>query len=145
MDNVLHRPIPAVSAVIVQDDKILLVKRGHEPSGGLWSFPGGRVELGETVREALVREVFEETSLVIEPGEPAGVQDVILGDESGISAHYIIISFHASVISGELKAGDDAADAQWVGLGELDNYATTVGLRERLSEIGVLAKDELTA
>ena len=135
MESVPQYPVPAVSAVIMQDDKVLLVKRSKEPSAGLWSFPGGRVELGETVREALVREVLEETSLVVEPGDMAGVQDVILKDQSETAFHYIIISFCARVISGELKAGDDAVDARWVELDEIDSYPAVVGLKERLFDI----------
>jgi 8-oxo-dGTP diphosphatase len=127
------KPIPAVSALIVQDGKVLLVKRGCEPNKGLWSLPGGSIELGETAREAAAREVLEETGLAIAVGEPAGAHDVISRDGDQISFHYVIITFHAKVISGELRAGSDASDARWVSPDELIGLATTPGLVNRFS------------
>jgi 8-oxo-dGTP diphosphatase len=125
-------PKPAVSAIIVQDDRVLLVKRGCEPNIGLWSFPGGSIEPGETARQAIEREVLEETSLVIEAGEVAGVHDVISRDGEALLFHYVIINFHARVLSGELKASSDAADAGWFTLDEVANLPTTPQLLDRL-------------
>lgn len=125
-------PKPAVSAIIVQDDRVLLVKRGFEPSLGMWSFPGGKIEPGETARQAVEREVFEETSLTVEAGEVVGVYDVISKDGETLLFHYVIINFHARVISGELHAASDAADAQWFTIDEIADLPTTPNLLDRL-------------
>ena len=125
-------PRPAVSAVIVCDGSILLVKRGFEPNRGLWSFPGGRIEPGETAREAVEREVMEETSLRIEVGDVAGVYDMISRDGDLLLFHYIVINFHGQVISGELTAASDAADARWFKFDELSALPTTPHLLDRL-------------
>ncbi|MCL5102506.1 MAG: NUDIX hydrolase [Armatimonadetes bacterium] len=125
-------PRPAVSAVIVRDCSILLVKRGFEPNEGAWSFPGGRIEPGETAREAIEREVMEETSLRIEVGDVAGVYDVISRDGDLLLFHYVIINFRARVISGELKPASDAADARWFKFDELASLPTTPNLLDRL-------------
>ena len=129
------KPIPAVSALIVKDGKVLLVKRGCEPNRGLWSLPGGSIELGETAREAVAREVLEETGLTIEVGEPAGVHDVISREGDEIVFHYVVITFRANLVSGTLKARSDAADARWVSLAELGDYAITPGLLKRVSRL----------
>jgi len=138
----MHRgcvPIPAVSAVIVKNGRILLVKRGREPNKGLWSLPGGSIELGETVREALAREVLEETSLVVEVGDVASVHHVISRDGDRIAFHYVIVSFFARAVGGTLKPSSDAAEARWVPLGEINDLPTTAGLVERLRSIGLPA------
>lgn len=130
-------PKPAVSAVIVRDGEILLVKRGCEPNMGLWSLPGGSIELGETLQEALAREVLEETSLEVEPGDIAGVYDVIVKDGDTVTFHYVIISLFAKIIFGEPAAASDAADLGWVKLEDVSNYPTTAGLVERLRAFGL--------
>lgn len=127
-----RNPTPAVSALIVQNGKVLLVKRGCEPNKGLWSLPGGSIELGETTREAAAREVLEETGLTVEIGEPTGVHDVISREGEGIKFHYVIITFRARVLSGELQAASDAADACWTPLDEIGSLAVTDGLAERI-------------
>ena len=134
-----ERPVPAVAAVIVQDAKLLLIRRGVEPSKGKWSLPGGSVEWGEPLTDAVKREVREETGLEIEVGTVAGVFDLIIEGADGVSYHYVIIDYFARPIGGELRAGDDASDARWVPLGELDSYDLTPHLRERLLEMGVMA------
>lgn len=131
-------PKPAVSALIVRDGEVLLVKRGCEPNMGLWSLPGGSIELGETLREALVREVYEETSLVVESGNLALARDIISRDDEHIRFHYVLITLYAAVTGGELKAGSDAADARWVGVDRLGDYAITGGLMESLRELGIV-------
>ena len=125
-------PRPAVSAVIVEGGKVLLVKRGFEPNRGLWSFPGGSIEPGETAREAIEREVFEETSLRVDVGDVAGVYDVISRDGELLLFHYIIVNFHARVVSGEVRAASDAADARWFEFDELASLPTTPHLLDRL-------------
>ena len=130
-------PKPAVSALIVRDGRILLIKRGHEPNKGLWSLPGGGIELGETAREAVAREVLEETSLVVEPGEVAGVYDVISRDGDAVQVHYVVITFLAKVTSGELRPASDAADAQWVDPERVKDFPTTAHLTEHLRSLGL--------
>jgi ADP-ribose pyrophosphatase YjhB (NUDIX family) len=130
-------PKPAVSALVVDKGRVLLVKRGGKPNNDLWSLPGGSVAAGETLREAGAREVYEETSLVIEVGDVAGAHEVISWDDDVLLFHYVIVNLFATVISGEPAASSDAADARWVPLGELKNYPTTAGLVERLREMGL--------
>lgn len=132
------QPKPAVSAVIIQDGKILLVKRGVEPNKDLWSLPGGSIEPGETIDEALVREVREETHLNVIPGDLAAVHEVIKKDGSELKFHYVIINKYAQPLSGELRPGSDAADARWVPLDEVASYQTTAGLVDRLKSMGLI-------
>ena len=132
------RPAPAVAAVIVENGKLLLVERAVEPSKGKWSVPGGSVEWGEPLAEALKREVREETGLEIEVEKVAGVFDLIIRNEAGKPQyHYVIVDFFACVIGGELVPGDDAAKARWVPVEELDNYELSNHLRSRLRQMGV--------
>jgi 8-oxo-dGTP diphosphatase len=128
--------IPCVGAVI-RDDKgrLLLVKRGHEPGAGLWSLPGGRIEPGETDAEALVREMREETGLEVEPGPLLGTVRRPAVDGAVLD----IRDYAATVISGTLRPGDDAADARWVSGEELDSLAITEGLVETLTGWGGLS------
>ena len=111
-----------------------MIKRGHEPGAGLWSIPGGRIEAGETDAEALVREMLEETNLVVEVGRLLGrVQRPGL-DEAVID----IRDYAATVIGGTLRPGDDAADVRWVAARDLDSLDVTEGLIEALTDWGVL-------
>ena len=108
------RPLVGVGAIIVENDRVVLVKRGHPPLAGEWSIPGGVMELGETVRKAAEREAQEETSLVVEPVELLGVFDRVVRDETGkVHYHFVLIDFLCHRVSGELKAADDAAEACW--------------------------------
>jgi 8-oxo-dGTP diphosphatase len=123
------RPIVAVGAVILDGDRVLLVQRGQEPLKGEWSLPGGAVELGETLEEALVREVREETSLDVAVGPVVEVFDSIRRDAVGRAEyHYVIIDYACRVQGGTPTAavpGSDAADVCWVPLTELDRYRVT--------------------
>ncbi|MFQ3549344.1 MAG: NUDIX hydrolase [Armatimonadota bacterium] len=123
-------PKPAVSALIIKHKKVLLVRRGHEPNKGKWSLPGGSVELGETLQEAVCREVFEETSLEIEIGDIAYVYDVIAGEGSKVLYHYVIICYWADVIAGNIMPGSDAEDVMWHSIDGIDNLETTSGLAD---------------
>ena len=108
------RPFVGVGAIIVENGRVVLIKRGHAPAAGEWSIPGGTMEVGETVREAIVREAHEETGLIVEPGELFGVFDRLLRDPDGRARyHYVLIDFQCTRIGGELNAGGDAADARW--------------------------------
>lgn len=133
-------PRAAVSAVIVNEGSILLVRRGCEPNKGLWSLPGGSIEPGETVREALAREVLEETSLSVEVGDVAGVHEVIRRERDVLMYHYVIVNLFARVVAGAPSAGSDATDVRWIPLDRIADHPTTEGLIERLSAAGVLER-----
>ena len=123
-------PKPAVSALIIKNDKVLLVRRGHEPNMGKWSLPGGSVELGETLQEAVCREVFEETNLEVEIGDIAYVYDVIAGEGGKVLYHYVIICYWAKIVAGNIIPGSDAEDVMWQPINEIDNLETTSGLAD---------------
>ena len=107
-------PLVGVGAVIVDDNRVLLIRRGTAPLLGEWSLPGGVLECGETLREAVIREVREETGLVVETGEMLGVYErLIRGDEGRMRYHYVLIDFLCRPVGGEVKAGSDAADVHW--------------------------------
>lgn len=112
------RPSLAVGAVIVEDGKMLIVKRARPPWEGMWAIPGGRVRLGETMSDALIREVQEETGLVVTPGPVAWVGE-ILDDRKPPRWHYGVIDFFAAVDGGRLAAAGDAEEAQWWPVAEL--------------------------
>jgi len=122
--------ILAASAV-VQDDqgRFLLVQRGHEPAVGLWSLPGGSVEQGETISEAAIREVKEETGLEIVTGRE--VWRVVV--ELAPGTHYEVHALEGKVTGGDLLAGDDAADAKWCGVKEVQTMSLTPQLRQFLT------------
>jgi 8-oxo-dGTP diphosphatase len=127
--------VPCVGAVIKDSSgRLLLIRRGHEPGAGLWSLPGGRVEPGEAQAAALVREVREETGLIVAPGRLVGrVERPGRGDDV-----YLIADYAAEVTGGELAAGDDAADARWATMEDLYVLPLTDGLLDALSDWGVL-------
>lgn len=125
------RPILGVGAVIVHEGKLLLVKRGVEPAKGRWTIPGGAVELGEGIRDALIREVKEECGLDVEIERLLDVVDNITMDEEGrLQFHFVILDFLARVRGGTLKPADDAQDARWIPLEEVETYDLTKSFRE---------------
>ena len=113
-------PLVGVGVAVIDEGRILLVQRSKDPGRGLWAVPGGKVELGETLREAARREVAEETGLTVEVGEVIWVGEVI--DDA---YHIVLIDFSGSVVSGELSPADDAADARWVPLDDAPGYPLT--------------------
>ena len=132
-------PFCAVGAIVLDKGALLLIKRDREPARGQWSLPGGRVEIGETLREALVREVREETGVEVDVDGLIGVAERIVRDDDGaIEYHYVILDYVCTARSTILKAGDDAADARWVPVGELADLHLTAGLLEFLSDRGVI-------
>ncbi len=116
-----EHPIVGVAAIVLRDGQVLLVQRGREPARGLWGLPGGMLELGETLAEGVRREVLEECGVEIEVGPLVGVFEPRQRDNEGLLRyHYVVLDYLAYYVSGELQAADDAADACWVGLDELD-------------------------
>jgi len=117
------RPIVGVGAVILDGDRVLLVRRGHEPSKGEWSVPGGAVEIGETVEAAIAREVLEETGLVVDAGPIVDVVDRIRTDPDGrVRYHYVLVDFLCRPAGGALCCGDDADEAVWAEVADLARY-----------------------
>ncbi|MBZ5531227.1 MAG: NUDIX hydrolase [Acidobacteriia bacterium] len=116
-------PIVGAGAVIVDQGRVLLVKRGRPPLLGEWSLPGGVVEAGETLRQAVEREAKEETGLIVTAGEVLEVLDRIIRDAEGRAHyHYVLIDFLCRVTGGELCAGGDAAAVEWAREDELDKF-----------------------
>jgi mutator protein MutT len=115
-----ERPIVAAGAVIVEQGRVLVVKRAAEPLQGHWSIPGGAVELGETLRQAAAREAREETGLAVEAGELLGVFDSVYRDSCGrIQYHYVLVEFLCRRLGGELRAASDVTAARWISPAEL--------------------------
>lgn len=130
------QPRVAVGAIVFKDDKILLVRRGHPPAEGVWAIPGGRVELGETMREAAEREIREETGLNVQAKEPVFVFDVLIKDETGkIRFHYVIVDLLADLVGGALRAGDDALEARWISSSEIAALNVSSNTRKVLKDL----------
>jgi ADP-ribose pyrophosphatase YjhB (NUDIX family) len=123
------RPFLAVSAAIIRDGRVLIVRRARPPANGVYTLPGGVVELGETLEEAIVREVREETTLEIEPIGLAGHRQAIARDAAGkIERHFVILPFAARWIAGEPVLNEELAEAHWLHQSELGRFTTTDGL-----------------
>jgi len=139
-----QQPVIAVGAVVVRQNRILLIRRGKEPAMGEWAIPGGRVELGETMHEAAAREVMEETCVSIRPGELVYFFETILPDPDGrIQFHYAIFDFMAEYLAGEPNPRDDAMDARWVSAEDADTYNLNTRTRELLNRIEFIDRSGL--
>jgi len=119
-------PLVGVGAVIVKDGRVLLVQRGTEPALGRWSIPGGLIEVGEALSEAVVREVREETGLEIQPVELVELLDRIHRDGDRVRYHYVIADYLCRVVSGTLNAASDAAAVRWVERSEWNSHSALV-------------------
>ena len=109
-----EHPLVGVGSIIIEGDRVVLVKRAHPPIQGQWSIPGGVLEVGEMVREAAVREAREETGLMVDTGDLLGVYDRILRDPGNrVHYHYVLIDFLCRPTGGELVAASDAAEVRW--------------------------------
>ena len=129
------RPELAVSAAIFRDGRVLVVRRAREPAAGSWTLPGGRVELGETLVEAVVREVAEETALSIRVKGLAGYREVILDSAvEGRGRHFVILPFAAEWVSGDVRLNEELGGFSWHTLSEISNLPTTPGLLDILHE-----------
>ena len=126
------QPVVGVGLVIAEGGRLVFVRRGAEPALGKWSFPGGAVELGETVRDAAVREAKEECGLDVElvDGIPMDAYDILDVDEDGrLRYHHVLLQFLAKPNDGVLEPGSDVTDARWVSLEEVENYDLTESVR----------------
>jgi mutator protein MutT len=127
------QPVVGVGAVIVCDGKLLLEKRKNEPGKGRWSIPGGLVELGEKAEQTVIREVREETGLVVEKPEHIDVVDNVVRDENDeVKYHFVIIDYFVKLKGGTMKATSDAEELRWVPLGEVEKYDLTKTFAEFL-------------
>ena len=126
-----QRPFLAVSAAIVRDGKILVVRRARPPANGLYTLPGGVVEIGETLTEAVAREIREETGLRIEPIALAGFRETIARDASErVERHFVILCFAAHWQSGEPVLNAELSEAHWLDPAEIAGLPTTPGLAD---------------
>jgi 8-oxo-dGTP diphosphatase len=130
-----ERPLLGVGGVVIHEAKVLLIRRASEPLKGEWSIPGGLVELGEKLLDAVKREVLEETGLVVDPGEVLELFDSIWKDPDGrCQYHYVLVDYLCRMIGGNLQAASDVSEACWVAKEELEKF----GLRP--ATLGVIHK-----
>jgi ADP-ribose pyrophosphatase YjhB (NUDIX family) len=126
-----ERPFLAVSAAIVRAGRVLVVRRSRAPAEGLFSLPGGVVEIGETLIQAVIREVREETRLTIEPIGLAGFREAITRDrDDRVERHFVILPFAARWLAGEPILNEELSEAHWLRPAELTGLPTTPGLAE---------------
>ena len=124
-----EQPIGSVGAVIVDAGRVLLIKRGQPPLQGRWSLPGGVVEVGETLQEALVREVREETGLEVEVGPVVEVLERIEREaDNRVEYHYVIIDYRCLVRGGQLTCGSDADEGRWVTACDVASFGVTAAV-----------------
>jgi len=137
--------VVSVGAVIIDGERVLLVKRGQEPLKGRWSLPGGVVEVGETLEAALAREVSEETGLEVDVADVVDVLDRISRDADGrIEFHYVIIDYLCRCTGGSVACGTDADDALWVDRADLAGYDLTAKVSEVIARAFALTSSAAT-
>ena len=135
-------PIIGVGGIVFHEDQILLVKRGNEPALGQWSIPGGVVHTGETLKEAVVREVLEETHLEVEVLALAKVLERIFREPDGrVAYHYVLVDFLCRRKAGKLKSGSDAQDALFASLQDLSPYQLATVTLEVINHADRLRKN----
>jgi ADP-ribose pyrophosphatase YjhB (NUDIX family) len=131
------RPYLAVSAAIFREGRVLIARRARPPAHGLYTLPGGGVELGETLEQAVIREVLEETALDVEPVALAGYRQAIARDAAGlIERHFVILPFAARWVGGEISLNEELAEAHWLEPSELAGLQTTDGLAQIVAAAG---------
>lgn len=129
-----HRnAVAGVSALVRRGDNVLLVKRAGMPGRGKWALPGGAVKWGEPIREAVHREVLEETGVEIEVADVLDVVDVIVREGDEVLYDYVVVCFLGKYLDGEPKAGTDAEDARWIPIDNLKDYDITSSAKNVLS------------
>jgi len=134
-----ERPRVGVGAVVIHDEKVLLVKRAGEPNKGLWAIPGGTLKIGETMREGAAREILEETGITVAVGECIYVFDLIERDPEGkIKFQFVVVDFAALYVRGEPKGADDAEEAGWFGPEEFSDLPVSENTLKILHSTGFL-------
>jgi len=134
-------PIPAVIAVVLHNDRVLLVRRANPPDAGLWGFPGGKIEYGETVKDAATRELLEETGVRAQARDVITTVDVLVrNSSSAVEQHYILIAVQCHWVSGEPVAGDDALEARWFPVADLDPSRLAMS-----ADVDVIARQALAS
>lgn len=138
------RPLVGTGALVLQDGRLLLIRRGAPPGQGKWSIPGGLVELGENVRDAMVREVKEEVGLDVEAVKLVDAFDSVTLDEQGkIQYHFVVVDFLARIVGGSVQTASDILEAKWVNMEEVEKYNLTNSFRaffeKHKNELGRLA------
>lgn len=132
-------PRVGVGAVVIKNGTVLLVRRAAPPGKDLWAIPGGLLKLGESLKEAVEREVKEETGITISAGKVIFVVDFLERDEAGrIVFHYVIIDLEGKYVEGEIRAADDVSDCRWVSPEECNALPITKTTRKLLEEIDFL-------
>jgi 8-oxo-dGTP diphosphatase len=135
------RPFLAVSAAIIRDERVFLARRAYGPALGVWTMPGGVVEAGETLAEALIREILEETAMTVEPVALAGHREVVVRDaDNKTQRHFVILCFAARWIADEPVLNEELAEYRWIRPAELGAFNTTEGL----ADIVAAAFDRMT-
>lgn len=129
-------PTPSVGAFIVEDGRLLLIRRGRGSYRDYWAVPGGRQRYGETMREAVAREVLEETGLVVDVRDVVWAGD-IMDDTQPSTYHYTVVDFAATPIGGHLMAGDDAAEVRWVPMGDVRSMSLVPSMIDLLDRLGL--------
>ena len=130
-----ERPFLAVSAAIIRENRVLIVRRAKPPSGGLYTLPGGVVEAGETLYQALTREVLEETSITIEPVAFAGYREIIVRDAGGRAArHFVVMAFACRFVRGEAALNNELVEARWMEPAQIAGLKTTDGLADIVAD-----------
>ena len=125
------RPVLAVSAAVIRNGKVLIVRRARPPAHGVYTLPGGGVEVGENLHEAVARAVREETGLMVEPVALAGYREAIVRDRDGrVERHFVILPFAARWIAGEPALNEELSEAMWLRPSEMTGLTTTQGLAE---------------
>lgn len=119
-------PLVGVGAVVVEKERVLLVRRGQEPLKGKWSLPGGMLELGESLKDGVIREVMEETGLAVEPVELIELLDRVHREDGRVRYHYVIADYLCRVLGGSLQAGSDADSVRWVERAEWNSHSALV-------------------
>ncbi len=138
-----EKPIVGVGVLIRDGERYLLIRRASEPDAGLWSIPGGLVEVGERAAEAAAREALEETGLEVEIVDVLGVVDKIMRDEEGrVKYHFVIVDYVATPTGGSLKPSSDALDARWVKADELPRYELSPTLVELLKRVNLYPESD---
>ncbi len=131
-----ERPLVGVGAIILREDQVLLVQRGREPSYGKWSVPGGLVELGESLQEAIVREVREEVGLEVRVRDLVVALDRVIPDQEGrIEYHYILLDFLCECNAGDPSPASDVLDCAFVAIGSLPQYDLTRGTAQAILRV----------